>query len=153
MGATLGCHNGRVEPRISLVTLGVANLERSFHFYRDGLGLPTTGDPSAGVVFFQTTGVTLALYPYRDLADDVGPGWNVPPAKFAGITLAHNVRERQEVDGVPALALAAGGVVVKPACATTWGGYSGYFTDPDGYLWEVAWGAFEIREDGSLAVP
>lgn len=141
-----------MEPRVSLVTLGVSDLARSYRFYKDGLGLPTTRSPEDGIVFFQTRGVTLALYRYSELAGDVGPGWDGPRSKFTGITLAHNVRERHEVDEVLAAAAAAGAEVVKAAADTSWGGYSGYFTDPDGYLWEVAWGAFEFNEDGSLKV-
>ncbi|GLY90903.1 VOC family protein [Actinoallomurus iriomotensis] len=141
-----------MEPRISLITLGVTDLSRSYGFYKDGLGFPTTRTPADGIVFFQTTGVTVALYPYDKLAEDVGPGWNVPRSKFPGITLAHNVRERHEVDEVMNLAAAAGAQIVKPAADVFWGGYSGYFTDPDGYLWEVAWGAFDLNEDGSLHV-
>jgi uncharacterized protein len=141
-----------VEPRVSLVTLGVDDLERSYHFYKDGLGLPTTRQPEDGVVFFQTGGVTLAIYPYHQLALDVGPAWDVPRTMFGGVTLAHNVRERGEVNEVLALAEGAGATIVKAAADTFWGGYSGYFTDPDGYLWEVAWGAFEFNEDGSLIV-
>lgn len=119
-----------MEPRISLITLGVADLERSYRFYRDGLRLPTTRQPDDGIVFFQTFGATLALFPYEELATDIGPGWSVPRSKFTGITLAHNVRERHEVDEVLALAAAAGGEVVKPAGEASWGGYQGYFTDP-----------------------
>jgi uncharacterized protein len=141
-----------VQPRISLITLGVADLERSCRFYQDGLGLPTTRSPEQGIIFFQTSGTTLALFPYEELADDVGPGWNVARSKFPGITLAHNVRQRHEVDAVLAEAAAAGAQIVKPAGDAPWGGYAGYFTDPDGYLWEVAWGAFEFNEDGSLRV-
>lgn len=141
-----------MEPRISLITLGVADLARSWRFYKEGLGFPTTRAPEDGVVFFQTSGAALALFPYEELADDVGPGWNVERSTFSGITLAHNVRERQQVDEVLARAAAAGGVVVKPAEDTSWGGYGGYFTDPDGYLWEVAWGAFELDGDGSLRI-
>lgn len=141
-----------MEPRISIITLGVADLERSYRFYKDGLGLPTTGSPEGGIIFFQTQGITLALYPYQDLADDISPEWNEPRSKFSGITLAHNVRERAEVDEVLATAVAAGANIVKPAADTFWGGYSGYFTDPDGYLWEVAWGAFDFNEDGSLRI-
>jgi catechol 2,3-dioxygenase-like lactoylglutathione lyase family enzyme len=141
-----------MEPRVSLVTLGVADLAASYRFYKDGLGLPTTRTPEDGIVFFQTTGATLALYPYAKLAEDVGPGWDVPRSKFPGITLAHNVREKAQVDEVMALASKAGAEIVKPAQETFWGGYSGYFTDPDGYLWEVAWGAFDFNEDGSLKV-
>lgn len=141
-----------MEPRISLITLGVADLERSYRFYRDGLGLPTTRRPEDGIVFFQTSGATLALFPYQELAEDVGPGWDVPRSRFTGITLAHNVRERHQVDELLDQAAAAGAQIVKPATETEWGGYSGYFTDPDGHLWEVAWGAFPFNEDGSLQV-
>jgi len=141
-----------MQPRISVITLGVADLERSLRFYRDGLGLPTTRTADEGIVFFQTQGATLALFPYGELADDVGPGWNEPRSRFAGITLAHNVRERHEVDAVLAAAEAAGATIVKAADDTSWGGYSGYFSDPDGYLWEIAWGAFDFNDDGSLAV-
>ncbi len=141
-----------MEPRISLITLGVADLAVSHRFYRDGLGFPTTRKPEDGIVFFQTSGATLALYPFHELAADVGPGWDGPRSRFTGIALAHNVRERHQVDEVLALAAAAGGEVVKPAADTFWGGYSGYFTDPDGYLWEIAWGAFDFDPDGSLHV-
>ena len=97
-----------MEPRISLITLGVADLARSYRFYRDGLGLLTTRTPEDGIVFFQTSGATLALFPYEELAADVGPGWNVPRSKFPGITLAHNVRERHEVDDLLAAVAARG---------------------------------------------
>jgi catechol 2,3-dioxygenase-like lactoylglutathione lyase family enzyme len=143
-----------MEPRVSLITLGVQDLERSLKFYRDGLGFPTTWTPDKGVIFFQTSGVCLALYPYDELARDVGESFRgVPRAKFNGIALAHNVREKEEVDQILKLAQAAGGKIEKPAQPTFWGGYSGYFSDPDGYLWEVAHGAFQFREDGSVIVP
>jgi len=137
---------------MSIVCLGVADLERSLRFYRDGLGLPTTRKAEDGIVFFQLWGTILELYPYSELAADVGPGWDVPRSKFSGITIAHNVRTKSEVDDVMAAAAAAGATIEKPAEDTFWGGYSGYFSDPDGYLWEVAWGAFEFNEDGSLIV-
>ena len=143
-----------MEPRISLITLGVSDLARSLKFYRDGLGFPTTWGAERGVIFFKNGGTTLALYPFDRLAEDVGEvftGQKRP--KFAGITLAHNVREKAQVDAVLKLAERAGGRIEKPAGDTFWGGYSGYFSDPDGYLWEVAWGAFPIREDGSLEIP
>jgi catechol 2,3-dioxygenase-like lactoylglutathione lyase family enzyme len=143
-----------MEPRISLITLGVSDLDRSLRFYRDGLGLPTTWSPEKGVIFFQTRGTTLALYPYTDLARDVSPGARPDPIpKFTGVALAHNVREKREVDEILARAAAAGGKIEKPGQDAFWGGYSGYFSDPDGYLWEVAWGAFPFREDGSLEIP
>jgi catechol 2,3-dioxygenase-like lactoylglutathione lyase family enzyme len=141
-----------MQPRISIITLGVADLARSHRFYAEGLGLPTTRDPADGILFFQTHGTTLALYPYAELAADVGEAFTEPRSKFGGITLAHNVRTRAEVDELLAAAAAAGAEIIKPADDTDWGGYSGYFADPDGYLWEVAWGAFEFNDDGSLTV-
>jgi len=143
----------RVEARISLITLGVADLQRSLRFYRDGLGLPTTWNGDRGVVFFQTSGTCLSLYPYHKLAEDVAPEFLVERAKFSGIALAHNVREKAEVATVLAQAVSAGARLEKPAQDTFWGGHSGYFSDPDGYLWEVAWGAFPFRPDGSLDIP
>jgi catechol 2,3-dioxygenase-like lactoylglutathione lyase family enzyme len=142
-----------MEPRISLITLGVSDLDRSLKFYRDGLGFPTTWTGDKGVVFFQTRGTCLALYPYDELAHDISSDFATPKAKFPGITLAHNVRTKEEVDQVLLLALKAGAKIEKPAADTFWGGYSGYFSDPDGYLWEVAFGAFDFREDGSLNIP
>jgi hypothetical protein len=141
-----------MEPRISLITLGVTDLQRSFNFYSTGLGFPTTRTPDEGVVFFQTSGVALAIYPLDELAHDVGPGWGEPRSKFTGITLAHNVRTREDVDAVLHSASLAGGTVVKPAADTFWGGYAGYFSDPDDYLWEIAWGAFDFDDDGSLII-
>jgi uncharacterized protein len=143
-----------MEPRISLITLGVRSLERALAFYRDGLGFPTTGSPADGVIFFKTAGTRLALYPFDRLGEDVGPAFlNQPHPKFQGITLAHNVRSKEEVDVVLRLAQKAGGVIEKAAQDTFWGGYSGYFSDPDGYLWEVAWGAFPLDEKGFLVLP
>lgn len=146
-----------MEPRISLITLGVRDLERSLRFYRDGLGLPTTWDASKGVIFFQTSGVTLALYPLEALRIDAGPDYDgvelATERVFPAITLAHNVRERAEVDQLTAQAEAAGAIIKKPPQETFWGGYAAYFADPDGYLWEIAWGAFDLREDGSLVIP
>ncbi len=142
-----------MEPRVSLITLGVDDLERSLRFYRDGLGFPTTWSVDKGVVFFQTNGVCLALFPYDKLIEDISPAFHLPRPKFGGIALAHNVRTREEVDAVLKLAESAGGKIEKPAQDAFWGGYSGYFSDLDGYLWEVAYGAFPIREDGSLAIP
>ncbi|MEO6437127.1 MAG: VOC family protein [Tepidisphaeraceae bacterium] len=143
-----------MEPRISLITLGVTDLERSLRFYRDGLGLPTTWGTEKGVVFFQTSGTVLALFPVEELAKDASPEFvGVARGKFSGVTLAHNVRTKDEVDRLLAQAKAAGGTIVKPGHDAFWGGYSGYFADPDGHLWEVAWGAFEFREDDSLIIP
>jgi len=127
-----------VEPRISLITLGVKDLGRSVRFYREGLGLPLRegGDVSV-VAFFETRGTWLALFPREALAADAGVV--AEGGGFAGFTLAHNVRTREEVDETLNEAEAAGARLVKAAGDTDWGGYSGYFADPDGYLWEVAW--------------
>ena len=142
-----------MEPRISIITLGVSDLERSLRFYRDGLGLPTTWTPDKGVIFFQTSGVRLALYPLHELAKDAIIDPLAQRGPWTGIALAHNVRVKEDVDALLAQAEAAGGKIQKPAQDAFWGGYSGYFTDPDGYLWEVAWGAFPYNEDGSLQIP
>ncbi len=142
-----------MEPRVSLITLGVQDLERSLRFYRDGLGFPTTWTVDKGVIFFKTSGVRLALFSYECLAKDISPDFLVEKSKFSGITLAHNVREKDEVDQLLQLAAAAGGRIEKPGKQAEWGGYSGYFSDPDGHLWEVAWGAFPFLPDGSLDIP
>jgi catechol 2,3-dioxygenase-like lactoylglutathione lyase family enzyme len=125
-----------VKPRISIVTLGVKDLEKSTAFYREGLGLPTHGD-FPGITFFKLQGTWLALYPRDELAADArvsaqGQGFN-------GVTLAHNAGSKEEVNAVLKEAEKAGAKIMKPAQDTDWGGYSGYFADPDGYLWEVAW--------------
>ena len=142
-----------MNPRITLITLGVKDLNRSLHFYRDGLGFPTTWTPEKGVIFFKTQGACLALYPYDELAKDAEMEAPAARPRFPGFSLAHNVRTKGEVDELMAQAEAAGATIVKPARDAFWGGYSGYFADPDGYLWEVAWGAFPIRDDGSLEIP
>jgi uncharacterized glyoxalase superfamily protein PhnB len=133
-----------MEPRINIINLGVADLNRSITFYRDGLGLPTTFKNGEGIAFFQLKGTWLALYPSEALAEDAG----LPPqrARFGGITLAQNVHSKEEVDKVIAQAVAAGAQMLKPAADTCWGGYSGYFSDPDGHPWEVAWNPFLLLE-------
>jgi len=126
-----------MEPRISIVTLGVSDLARSTQFYRDGLGLPLSQSSNDAISFFETQGSWLALYPRDELAADA----TVPAdgSGFAGFTLAHNVRSREEVDALLAQAETAGATIIKPAQDADWGGYSSYFADPDGFLWEVAW--------------
>ena len=142
-----------MEPRISIITLGVADLERSCRFYRDGLGFPTTGQPESGIIFFQTKGACLALFPLDKLAEDISPGSSKERSGFFGITLAHNTRSKGEVDAVLGLAEKAGGKIEKPAQDVFWGGYSGYFSDPDGYLWEVAYAdSWKFTENGSLII-
>ena len=132
-----------MKPRITLITLGVDDLERSLRFYRDGLGLATDGIIGTefeygAVVFFELKpGFKLALWPRRSIAHDTGLARGVKsPTEF---TLAHNVSSEREVDAVMTEAEKAGAVIVKPAQATFYGGYAGYFQDPDGHLWEVAW--------------
>lgn len=124
-----------MEPRVSLISLGVADLDRAVRFYRDGLGLPLRDGPE-GIAFFETKGTWLSLYPRDKLAEDA----TVPPegSGFPGFALAHNVRSEAEVDQVLAEAVAAGATLVKPGQKVFWGGYSGYFRDPDGFYWEVA---------------
>ena len=134
-----------MRPHISLVTLGVENLARSVAFYRDGLGLPTTGIMGTefeigAVAFFQLqSGLKLAVWPRESLAADTGLELQpASPTSCTGFTLAHNVSSEREVIEVMAQAQKAGANVVKPAQATFWGGYAGYFQDPDGHLWEIA---------------
>jgi uncharacterized protein len=129
-----------MQPIISIITLGVSDLSRSISFYREGLGLPTTYKEGEGIAFFQLKGPWLALYPSAALAEDAC----LPPerARFGGMTLAHNVHSKEEADRVIAQALAAGALLLKPAADTFWGGYSGYFADPDGHPWEVAWNPY-----------
>jgi len=130
-----------MKPRIGLITLGVADLERSLAFYRDGLGLPTQDyDPEAGVVFFKLEGSCLALFPREELAKDAGV--TAEGHGFRGVTLAHNEPSREGVDAVFAEALEAGATCVKQPQDVFWGGYAGYFADPDGHLWEVAYNPF-----------
>jgi catechol 2,3-dioxygenase-like lactoylglutathione lyase family enzyme len=141
-----------MEPRISIITLGVSDLPRSIRFYRDGLGFPSKVKEGDGIAFFTTAGTRLALYPLEKLAEDIAPDARASSG-FSGITLAHNVRRKEEVAAVLALAEKAGGKIVKQAQDVFWGGHSGYFTDPDGYHWEVAWApTFAFDETGSLII-
>jgi len=140
-----------MEQRVSLITLGVSDLKLSREFY-ERLGWRRSMANTEGIVFFQAGGMALALYPRPDLAKDA----NVAPESqsFGGVTLAYNTRNHDEVDSVLKEAQAAGATVVKPAQEAFWGGYSGYFSDPDGFLWEVAWNpGFPIAEDGSIRIP
>ena len=131
-----------MKPRITLITLGVDDLERSLRFYRDGLGLKTDGIVGkefeyGAVAFFDLEGLRLALWPRKSLARDCGLPQSAPSP--TDVSLAHNVRSKAEVDAVMAQARGAGARIVKPAADTFWGGYAGYFQDPDQHLWEVAW--------------
>jgi catechol 2,3-dioxygenase-like lactoylglutathione lyase family enzyme len=128
-----------MEPRVSFITLGVRDLERATSFYKDVLRLPQLPSPAGVVAFFEMGKTWLSLFPREDLAADAG----VPAegSGFPGFALAHNVRSIEEVDRLLAEAAAGGGRIVRPGHATDWGGYAGYFADPDGFLWEVAWNA------------
>ena len=132
-----------MKPRITLITLGVDDLERAVRFYRDGLGMQTEGivgtefEHGAVAFFDMQAGLKLALWPRKSIAHDTGlPASRPSPTEF---TIGHNVSSKGEVDAVMAQAKAAGAVIVKPAHDTFWGGYAGYFQDPDGHVWEVAW--------------
>mgnify|MGYP002786222952 CR=1 FL=1 len=132
-----------MKPRITLITLAVDDLPRAVAFYRDGLGWPTEGIvgeefENGAVAFFDLhAGLKLALWPRASLAHDTGLPIDGPSA--TELTLAQNVATREEVDAAIQQAEAAGAVVIKPPGPTFWGGYAGYFQDPDGHVWEVAW--------------
>jgi uncharacterized protein len=141
-----------MEPRVTLITLGVEDLPRAVAFYRDVVGWPPASDLDE-VAFFDLDGFILALWHSRDLAADIG----APSAErgaFDGIALAYNARSRDEVDEIFSTLAERGARIVKPPKATDWGGYSGYFADPDGHHWEVAWNpGWPLREDGRIAFP
>lgn len=128
-----------MDSRISIITLGVADLDRAIAFYRDGMHLTLSKRSVRGVIaFFETSQTWLALFERKALAEDANVAYTEPGA-FPGFALAHNVRSKAEADTLLAEAAAAGATVTKPMHDTDWGGYSGYFRDPDGFSWEVAW--------------
>jgi uncharacterized protein len=140
-----------MEQRLSLITLGVADLKRSREFY-ERLGWRRSMAKAEGIIFFQAGGMALALFPRDELAKDANLA--AEGRGFGGVSLAYNARTRAEVDSVLAEAEAAGAKLLKPAKLAVWGGYSGYFSDPDGFPWEVAWNpSFQIAEDGSIRIP
>jgi catechol 2,3-dioxygenase-like lactoylglutathione lyase family enzyme len=144
----------RAVNRVHVVTLGVNDINRSLQFYRDRLGFSTTVDESdPPIVFFQSRGVTLALCPKRGLAENIDKR-NPPGGEgLSGITLGYAVRGEDEVDRILALAEKAGRSIVKPPQWAFWGGYHGYFADPDRYYWEVmSWENWRFKEDGSLDI-
>jgi catechol 2,3-dioxygenase-like lactoylglutathione lyase family enzyme len=132
-----------MKPRITVITLGVHDLERSLRFYRDGLKLATEGiigqqfEHGAVAFFDLQPGLKLAIWPRQSLAHDSGLPVGKPSA--TELTLGHNVSSKKEVDDIMGQAKEAGAAIVKPAQDTFWGGYAGYFQDPDGHLWEVVW--------------
>ncbi|WP_040949717.1 VOC family protein [Gorillibacterium massiliense] len=139
--------------RVSIVCLGVRNMEASVRFYRDGLGFVTdVKENNPHMVFFNTYGTKLELYPLQELAEDIN---SVNPPSigkgFSGITLAYNVDSKEKVNEVIELVRSAGGTVVKEPQEVFWGGFHAYFSDPDGYYWEVAYGPdFKYDEHGML---
>jgi catechol 2,3-dioxygenase-like lactoylglutathione lyase family enzyme len=132
-----------MKPRVTVITLGVDDLEKSVRFYRDGLGFETKGIVGAefefgAVAFFDLeSGLKLALWPRKSIANDTGLA--IDPPSATDVTIGHNVASKAEVDTVMEQAKRAGASIVKAAHDTFWGGYSGYFQDPDGHLWEVVW--------------
>ena len=126
-----------MEPRLSFVTLGVSDLARATRFYAEVLELPQR-PPQPGVAFFELGRTWLALFPRRDLAADAGVVDDGAQG-FPRFSLAHNVRSKAEVDRLLAAAVAGGGTLLRAGHDAEWGGYTGYFADPDGFLWEVAW--------------
>ncbi len=137
-----------MEQRVNVITLGVADLERARRFYEDGLGW-RRGNDDPGVVFFQLHGAVLALWPRASLAADANVA-DGPPG-FSGVSLAQNCHSREEVVAVLDEAEAAGGRILKSAADTFWGGFSGYFADLDGHVWEIAWNPhWLLDEDGRV---
>jgi hypothetical protein len=141
-----------MEPRITIVTLGVADLERALRFYRDGLGwVPSSASVAGDVAFFQAGGLVVGLWSRAALAEDArlprDDGWGA-------VALAHNVASREAVDAVVAEMVEAGGTRLKAPAATDWGGYSGYVADPDGHPWEIAYNPFwPLQADGTVHLP
>ena len=143
-----------MEPRVSIVTLGVEDLERSVAFYHDGLGWPRSGVGGDEVAFLKTGGVVIALFPRTSFADDAGVDLDaVDHGELSRFSLAHNVTEEEDVDAVLAKAAEAGARMVKNAQQTFFGRH-GFFADPDGFLWEVAWNpSFPMAPDGGIELP
>ena len=139
-----------MDQRMTLITLGVADLEASRAFY-ERLGWRRSVEKAEGVAFYQAN-IVLALYPRQSLAEDLG--MRLEDATRAPVTLAQNVRTRTEVDRVLEEAVTAGARIVKPAADAFWGGYVGYFADPDGFVWEVAWNPhFPLDTQGRIQLP
>ena len=140
-----------LEPRISIVTLGVDDMQRARGFY-ERLGWTAASSSNENVTFFNMAGTVFGLYGRKALAEDAGVEYST--AAFTGVSLAHNCQSEQQVDEVMAFAEAAGAKVVKAPEKVFWGGYSGYFADPEGHLWEVAYNPFfPLDEDGRITAP
>lgn len=137
-------------PRITVITLGVGDLTATTRFYASVLATPPNTFYE-GVTFFQLPGTWLSLYPLTELARDISPQTPAKREGFSGVTIAHNARSRDEVIAIISRAREAGARIVKEPRETFWGGFSGYFADPDGYCWEVVWGPmFEFSDNGEL---
>jgi uncharacterized protein len=142
-----------MEQRLSLVSLGVADVAAATAFYERLGWQRSVANSNENITFFQLGGIILGLYGGQALADDIGIEYS-DHLGFNNITLAFNTRSREEVEAVLQEAEAAGGEIIKPAEEAFWGGYSGYFSDPDGHHWEVAWNPFfPIAEDGAIQLP
>jgi uncharacterized protein len=138
--------------KLNIITLGVKDFERALNFYKNGLGWKPSSESQEDIVFFPLGGIILALYPWEKLAGDIAVG--AEGSGFSGITLAYNAKTQEEVDEVLNTVEQLGAKIVKKAEKVFWGGYSGYFTDLDGHLWEVAWNPFfEFDESDNLLLP
>lgn len=136
--------------RVTILTLGVADLRKATEFYEAILGTPPNTS-SDGITFIELPGTWVALYPFEKLAEDISPEVSITRKGFSGVTLAYNALSKDEVVAIIRRAESAGARVVKEPQDTFWGGFSGYFADLDGYYWEVAWGPmFEFTESGEL---
>ena len=138
--------------KLNIITLGVKDFERALNFYKNGLGWKPSSESQEDIAFFPLGGIILALYPWEKLAEDIAV--NAEGSGFSGITLAYNAKTQEEVDEVLNTVEQLGAKIVKKAEKVFWGGYSGYFTDLDGHLWEVAWNPFfEFDESDNLLLP
>lgn len=138
-----------MEPRITMVTLGVRDLAKATEFYEETLGWPKTPASNEGISFFKLNGILLGLYGWNPLAEDAG----VSPDGdgFRGSALAHNARSKEEVDAIFERLRSGNVTIIKPPGQVFWGGYSGYFADPDGHLWEVAWNPYlDLDAEGNV---
>lgn len=141
-----------MEQRLTMVTLGVANVARSRAFY-EGLGFKSSSFKADDVAFFQMAGTVLSIYDRKSLANDIG-ATEKHAGGFNGVTLAWNARTEQEVDAAISEAVKAGAALIKEAEQTSWGGYAGYIADPDGHLWEIAFNPYwPLDEKGALQLP
>ena len=137
--------------KLNLITLGVDDFERSVNFYENGLSWKRSSASVEGLALFPLGGITLALHPRKELAEDTTLEYQ--PSVFSGLTISYNTKSAEEVDEVLALVVKLGGTIVKPAQKVYWGGYSGYFKDLDGYLFEVAHNPFwELDENDNLVL-